>query len=85
MPRSYITTEARQRAHFSAWLYGCMKTTHTTQEQLAKRLGYSQQALNRKLKNQHFSYSDLVVIFDVFPPDRRELDMLLGIERHGKE
>lgn len=82
MPKSYITREQRQQAHFSAWLFGAMKTAHITQEQLAKRLGLSQPGLSQKLKKQNFTYDDLLVIFDVFKPDQKELDALLGIDRH---
>ena len=82
MPRSYITTEQRNRAHFSAWLYGAMKTTGTTQAELTERLDCTQQALSRKLKTQHFTLDDMIVIFEVFKPDARELDALLGISRH---
>ena len=82
MPKSYITREQRQQAHFSAWLFGAMKTAHITQEQLAKRLGLSQPRLSQKLKKQNFSYDDLLVIFDVFKPDQKEVSMLLGIDHH---
>lgn len=82
MPKSYITREQRQQAQFSAWLYGAMKTTGITQSQLAERMGIAQASLNRKLKNQHFSYSDLLVIFDTFEPDRDELATLLGMNHH---
>lgn len=82
MPKAYWTKEQRQQAHFSAWLFGCMKVNHVTQEQLAKRLGLSQPGLSQKLKKQNFTYDDLLVIFDVFKPDQKELDTLLGIDRH---
>ena len=82
MPKTYITTEQRNRAHFSAWLYGALKTTGTTQAELAERLNCSQQALSRKLKTQHFSLNDMIVIFEVFKPDSKQLDDLLGIDRH---
>lgn len=85
MPKSYITTEQRQRAHLSAWVYGCLKTSGITQTQLAERLGISQQALSKKIKSQRFNYDDMVVIFDTFKPEPRELDQLLGIDRHHKE
>lgn len=85
MPRSYITTEQRNRARFSAWLYGCLKTTGTTQAELAKRLGCTQQKVSKMLKQQHFTYDDMVVIFGVFKPDSRELDNLLAIDRHQQK
>lgn len=85
MPKTYITRESRQRAHFSSWVYGVMKTSGITQTQLAERLGITQQALSKKIKSQHFSYDDMVVIFDVFKPEPRELDRLLGIDRHHRE
>ncbi len=84
MPKVYLTKQSRQQAQFSAWVYGCMKISGITQEQLAKRLNISQQALSRKLKMHHFSYSDLISIFEVFEPDHKELDRLLGIDRHRR-
>lgn len=80
MPKSYITRESRQQARFSAWLYGCMKTNHITQAELSERLGITQQGLSQKIKYQRFSYSDLLVIFDVFKPDAKELETLLVLK-----
>ena len=80
MPRAYITKESRQQARFSAWLYGAMKTSGITQQALADRLGCTQQGLSAKIKNQRFSYSDLLVIFDVFKPDAKELETLLVLK-----
>ena len=85
MPKTYITQEQRQRARFSAWLYGAMKTSRITQAELAKRLGCSQQKVSKMLKYQKYTLEDLLVIFDVFRPDREELDTLLGIDRHNRE
>lgn len=85
MPRTYITQEQRNRAKLSAWIFGCLKTTGTTQAELAARLGCTQQAISRKLREQRFSYDDMVVIFEVFKPDARELDTLLGIDRYGQK
>lgn len=80
MPKSYITRESRQQAQFSAWLYGAMKTSHITQAELSQRLGITQQGLSQKMKYQRFSYSDLLVIFDVFKPDAKELETLLVLK-----
>lgn len=85
MPKAYITNESRQRAHFSAWVYGCMKTSGITQTQLAERLGCTQQKVSKMLKCQHFTYDDMIVIFDIFKPEPRELDRILGIDRHRME
>ena len=85
MPKTYISQEQRQRARFSAWLYGSMKTSGITQAELAKRLGCSQQKVSKMLKYQKYTLDDLLVIFDVFCPDRGELDTLLGINRHNRE
>ncbi len=85
MPKTYITREQRNRAHFSAWLFGQMKVGHVTQAELARKLDCTQQALSRKLKTQHFTLNDMIVIFEVFKPDSRELDDLLGIDRHKEQ
>ena len=81
MPKVYLTKQARQQAHFCAWLYGNMKITNTTQMELAKQLGVSQQALSQKLKTGHFSYSDLLTLFDVFKPEPDEMYGLFGIRK----
>lgn len=81
MPKVYLSKLDRQQAHFSAWLYGNMKITNTSQEALAKRLGVSQQALSRKLKTGHFSYGDLLTLFDVFKPEPDEMYRLFGIRK----
>lgn len=80
MAKSYITIEARQRAHFSAWLFGQMKVCHVTQEELSKRLGISQSALSKKIREQRFNLNDLIVIFGTFKPDLKEVARLLEIE-----
>ncbi len=80
MAKSYITAEARQRARFSAWLYGCMKTSRVTQEELSKRLNISQPALSKKIKEQRFNLDDLIVIFGTFKPDLKEVARLLELD-----
>lgn len=80
MPKAYITAEARQRARFSAWLYGCMRTCHVTQAELSKTLGVSQPALSKKIKKQQFTFNELVAIFKTFKPDAKEVARLLEIE-----
>lgn len=81
MPKVYISREQRQKAHLAAWLYGNMKTCHVTQEQLAERIGVSQQGLSKKIKEQRFTYSDLLVIFDTFKPDSDEMYRLFGLRK----
>ena len=80
MPKVYLTKESRNRAYLSAWVYGMMKTHGITQSQLADYLGIRQQSLNRKLKTQHFSYDDLVIIFKVFGASDTEKARLLTLE-----
>lgn len=80
MPRAYITKEGRQRAKLSAWIYGQMKIRNIPQREIADRLHITQQGFNRRLREQRFSFEDLLVFVDIFKPDIKEVADLLEIK-----
>ena len=82
MPKTYITKEQRQRAQLSAWVFGQMKINQIRQRELAEQMGISQQALSAKINHRSFSYMDFVTLVGIFKPEHKELDTLLGIDRH---
>lgn len=82
MPRVYITKQQQMNNKLVSLIYGTMKVQHVTQRQMADKLGISQQAFGKKLKNCQFSYEDLVTIFEVLDmPDEDILSVLR--ERRG--
>ena len=68
MPRAYITKQQQLNNRLVSLIYGTMKVKHVTQTSMADKLGISQQAYGKKLKNAQFTFADLTTIF-------RELDM----------
>lgn len=81
MPKVYITKQQQMNNRLVSLIYGTMKVQHVTQRQMADKLGISQQAYAKKLKNSQFTFVDLVTIFE-------ELDMqdeeILSVMREKK-
>lgn len=84
MPRVYITKQQQLNNRLVAMIYGTMKVQHVTQRQMADKLGISQQAYAKKLKNSQFTFADLVTIFEVLDmPDEEILSVMR--ERKGSK
>ena len=64
MPKAYITKQQQMNNRLVSLIYGTMKVQHVTQRQMADKLGISQQAYAKKLKNSQFTFVDLVTIFE---------------------
>lgn len=73
MPRVYITKQQQMNSRLVSLIYGTMKVQHITQRQMADKLGISQQAYAKKLKNSQFTFVDLVTIFEVLDMPDEEI------------
>ena len=73
MPRVYITKQQQMNNRLVSLIYGTMKVQHVTQRQMADKLGISQQAYAKKLKNSQFTFVDLVTIFEVLDMQDEEI------------
>ena len=79
MPRVYITKQQQMNNRLVSLIYGTMKVQHVTQRQMADKLGISQQAYAKKLKNSQFTFVDLVTIFEVLDmPDEEIVKVMKG-------
>ena len=71
MPKVYITKQEKLNNDLCAWLIGTMKVKGIRQEDAAKVMGISRQALNLKIRSHSFKYEDLVTLFDLLKADAR--------------
>ena len=79
MPKVYITKQEKLNNDLCAWLIGTMKVRGLTQEDAAKVMGISRQALSLKIRSQSFKYEDLVCLFDYLKPDAATVARLMGV------
>jgi len=79
VPKVYITKQQQMNNRLVSLIYGTMKVQHVTQRQMADKLGISQQAYAKKLKNSQFTFVDLVTIFEVLDmPDEEIVKVMKG-------
>ena len=64
MPRVYLTKQDKLNNKLVSLIYGNMKVKKIPQRVMADRLGISQPAFAKKLKNCQFAFTDLTTIFD---------------------
>ena len=73
MPKCYITKQDKLNSKLVAYIYGTMKVKKVPQRQMADRLGISQPAFAKKLKNCQFTFADLATIFETLDTQDEEL------------
>ena len=73
MPKVYLTKQDKLNSKLVALIYGTMKVKKITQRVMADRLGISQPAFAKKLKNCQFTFTDLTTIFDTLDMQDEEI------------
>jgi predicted XRE-type DNA-binding protein len=73
MPKIYLTKQQQLNNRLVTLIYGKMKVKRFTQRYMAERLGISQPAFARKLKNCQFTYADLTTIFETLDMQDEEI------------
>lgn len=73
MPKVFITKQQQLNNRLITLIYGKMKVKRFTQRYMAERLGISQPAFARKLKNCQFTYADLTTIFETLDMQDEEI------------
>lgn len=73
MPRVYLTKQDKLNSKLVAYVYGTMKVKKIPQREMADRLGISQPAFAKKLKNCQFTFADLATIFDTLDTQDGEI------------
>lgn len=73
MPRVYLTKQDKLNSKLVAYVYGTMKVKKIPQREMADRLGISQPAFAKKLKNCQFTFADLATIFDTLDTQDEEI------------
>lgn len=79
MPKVYATKVDRLKARMAAYVFSELKVRGIKQQELAKYMGITQQALSQKIAKQHFKFEDYVQIVNFFDADDHELRRLAGI------
>ena len=77
MPKVYLNDNERKSARLAKWVYGELKSRRMTQDDLAKELGVTRQAVGVKLRKCQFSYTDFLTIIGLFEPTADELAWLV--------
>jgi len=73
MPRVFITKQDKLNSKLVAYIYGTMKVKKIPQRTMAERLGISQPAFAKKLKNCQFAFAELTIIFEVLDTQDEEI------------
>ena len=73
MPRVYLTKQDKLNNKLVSLIYGNMKVKKIPQRVMADRLGISQPAFAKKLKNCQFVFTDLTTIFDTLDMQDEEI------------
>ena len=73
MPKIYLTKQQQLNNRLVTLIYGKMKVKRFTQRYMAERLGISQPAFARKLKNCQFTYADLTTILETLDMQDEEI------------
>ena len=84
MPRVFITRQEKLNKELSAWIYGQMMISSSTQGSVAKELGLTQQGLSKKLRRKSFSFEDFCFFIEKFQPDTDTLLRLTGANEWTK-
>lgn len=83
MPKVYLSEKDRLCARLARWVYGEMKVQRISQRKIAERMGISQPALCRKLRDASFDYADFVFFVKEFQPSNKDLLNIIGIEERS--
>ena len=73
MPRVFLTRQQQLNNKLVAYIYGAMKVKKIPQRSMADKLGISQPAFAKKLKNCQFTHADLATIFEVLDTQDEEI------------
>lgn len=83
MPRVTLKKRDYKLKDFKGWVNGQMRVHGLNQEEVARKLGITQQGLSARLKVRNsempdpFSYGDLLILFDLFETTDEEKLRLL--------
>ena len=64
-----------------AYIEGQAKQNHMNQEDLGQKLGYSQSAYSKRLKNQTLTILDLITLFEIFDVEPNKIVNLLKVKK----
>ena len=73
MPKVFISKQDKLNNKLVSLIYGNMKVKKIPQREMADRLGISQPAFAKKLKNCQFTHADLATIFDTLDTQDEEI------------
>ena len=77
MPKVIINKHEYKKQNIGSWIYMWVRRSGKHLKDLAPELGVSQQGVSFKIKNNTFSYSDMLTIFDYLEvPDEEILQVM---------
>lgn len=79
MPRIASRRKEYKAKDLGPWIAGQMRMKKITQADMASVLGISQPAVGKKLETGHFSYSDLIVVFNRLNTSDEDIIKLMRI------
>lgn len=81
MPRGFLKEKEYRVNDFTIYLLGEMSLQGISQEQMAQKLGITQQAFSYKKKHRSFSHKDIITIFDYLKTPDAKILQLMKLER----
>lgn len=79
MPRVSLGKKKYKISDFSKFVIGEMYAHDFTQQKMSQLLDCSQQTFSYKLKNNTFTYADVLTIFDTFKTEDKEIIKLMRL------
>ena len=79
MPKSIINKKQYRENDIGNWVCKWLKQAHKRMSDLADEMGISQPGLSYKIKNNSFSYGDMLTIFDYLQVTEDEILYVMKI------
>ena len=84
MPKANINRKEYKKSSIGSWVYKWLKQENRRIQDLAAELFISQPALSYKIKNNTFSYADLLTIFDYLNVPDEEILFVMKLRGDSK-
>lgn len=69
----------RKKEEFRKWIKGKRSAEDVTEEMLGKKLGITQQAAGRKMRESQYTYTDLLILFQAVNATEEEILQMMKL------